>query len=126
MTELILESYLIDRERVLVTGYSMGGGGTWHMAANHQDIFTAAMPMAALPLSNSAEIDWQIPILVLNGTEDELFDFVRAENEALAVKEAGANLNFVPVQGVAHYDVNRFVGHIQDSLPWLMEQWAAE
>src|SRR5262249_42402890 len=36
-----LETYTIDRKRVLVTGYSMGGSGTWFMASRHPDLLTA-------------------------------------------------------------------------------------
>ena len=42
-------AYNIDPQRILVTGYSMGGIGTWHLAARHQDRFTAALVMAGVP-----------------------------------------------------------------------------
>ncbi len=42
-------SYNIDEERILLTGYSMGGGGTWYLAARHPDKFSAAIPMTAGP-----------------------------------------------------------------------------
>src|SRR5438477_334187 len=33
----VVREYAVDRRKVLVTGYSMGGRGTWFMAARHAD-----------------------------------------------------------------------------------------
>ena len=122
-TKFVLEHYKIDRKRVVLTGYSNGGGGTWLIASKHQDLYTAAMPMAALPLRNAAGIDWQIPILVMNSEADELFDFDSAERTASQLKELGANINFYAVENVSHYRADLYPGPIQDALPWLLAQW---
>jgi predicted peptidase len=37
----VLGEYSGDRRRILVTGYSMGGRGTWFMESHHADLFTA-------------------------------------------------------------------------------------
>ncbi|MCS6885260.1 MAG: alpha/beta hydrolase-fold protein [Acidobacteriota bacterium] len=34
-----------DRSRVYLTGISMGGAGTWYLAAEHSDVFTAIVPI---------------------------------------------------------------------------------
>jgi pimeloyl-ACP methyl ester carboxylesterase len=39
----------IDRDRVLLTGHSMGGHGTWHVGLAHADRFSAAAPEAGWP-----------------------------------------------------------------------------
>ena len=46
--------YAIDPARILVTGFSMGGRGTWYMASRHPDLFKAAIPMAARTDSDAA------------------------------------------------------------------------
>lgn len=43
---LAMESYPIDPDRVYLTGHSMGGHGTWHIALAHSDLFAAAAPFA--------------------------------------------------------------------------------
>ncbi|MDB6034022.1 MAG: hypothetical protein JWM16_4360 [Verrucomicrobiales bacterium] len=37
---------LIDSERIAIRGFSMGGAGTWHLAAHHAGFWTAAAPGA--------------------------------------------------------------------------------
>ena len=44
-----LASLPIDRDRVLLTGHSMGGHGTWHVGLTHADRFAAAAPEAGWP-----------------------------------------------------------------------------
>lgn len=44
--ELGLEQLQIDRDRVYLTGHSMGGHGSWHVATLHPDRFAAVGPSA--------------------------------------------------------------------------------
>ena len=39
----------VDTRRRVVMGYSMGGRGTWHLAAKFRQHFVAAIPMAVAP-----------------------------------------------------------------------------
>jgi pimeloyl-ACP methyl ester carboxylesterase len=44
-----LASLPVDRDRVLLTGHSMGGHGTWHVGLAHSDRFAAAAAEAGWP-----------------------------------------------------------------------------
>jgi pimeloyl-ACP methyl ester carboxylesterase len=39
----------IDDDRMFISGYSQGGHHTWHMAAMHERLWAAAVPMAGVP-----------------------------------------------------------------------------
>ncbi|MBN1352694.1 prolyl oligopeptidase family serine peptidase [candidate division KSB1 bacterium] len=71
----IISHYPIDRDRVYLRGGSMGGMGTWRLAAQYPDIFAAAMvdcggpDFRALPnflnlplYVNHGDIDWTVAI----------------------------------------------------------------
>ncbi len=45
----------VDPNRVYITGTSMGGFGTWGLAARHPDVFAAAAAFAGSPPTDSAE-----------------------------------------------------------------------
>ncbi len=123
VTQLALDAYRIDRERVLLTGYSMGGGGTWFLGAQTQDLFTALMPMAAFPRPDSAEKAWTIPIIALNSTADELFDYATAEQRINEIAATGADVTLVTVNNVSHYRADQFAPPIQAAVPLLLEKW---
>src|SRR5262249_24914389 len=60
LTKSVMKTYPIDPKRVVVTGFSMGGQGTWFMAARHQDLYTAAIPVAGEPAGGGPETEWKI------------------------------------------------------------------
>jgi dienelactone hydrolase len=41
-------AYNVDPDRVYLTGYSMGGGGTWHLGLRYPDRFAAIVPVCAV------------------------------------------------------------------------------
>ena len=41
----IISRYPVDRDRIYVTGLSMGGFGTWEMIMKYPDLFAAAAPV---------------------------------------------------------------------------------
>lgn len=44
--EAVCGQYKIDRERILLCGFSMGGAGVWHLGAHYPDRFAAMSPGA--------------------------------------------------------------------------------
>ena len=44
--DISLQKFNIDRDRVYLTGHSMGGHGTWHLGINYPDKFAAFGPSA--------------------------------------------------------------------------------
>ncbi len=44
--DFVCDNYPIDRDRVVLIGFSMGGAGVWHVAARNADRFVAASPGA--------------------------------------------------------------------------------
>ncbi len=44
--EFVCRNYPVDRQRIVLMGFSMGGAGVWHLAAHYADRFVAASPGA--------------------------------------------------------------------------------
>jgi dipeptidyl aminopeptidase/acylaminoacyl peptidase len=42
--EAVAKRYPIDRDRISITGASMGGAATWYLASHYPDLFAAAAP----------------------------------------------------------------------------------
>ena len=47
VTNLMAAEYGVDRTRIYLTGNSMGGGGTWHIAMKHPEVWAAIAPAAS-------------------------------------------------------------------------------
>ena len=42
--EHVASNYVIDRDRITITGSSMGGAATWYLISHHPDLFAGAAP----------------------------------------------------------------------------------
>jgi predicted peptidase len=111
----------IDRKRVLCTGYSMGGVGTWYMAGRHPDRFTAAIPIAGRP----PEGDFKVPVYAIHGRQDQVMPLGPTEAYIARLKTAGATAELVVLDGPTHFQTERFVEPLRAAVPWIQRVWSA-
>ena len=121
LLEGVLKSYNIDPKKIAVTGFSMGGAGTWHFASKYPDRFSAAIPVAGRP-TPSAE-GWRVPVLAIHSRNDEVVPIGPAEARIAELKKTGMRAEMIVLTGISHYQTNRFVDGLQKAVPWLKEIW---
>jgi len=66
----VVAKYAVDADRVIVTGLSMGGFGTWALAAAYSDRFAAIVPICGMGDPETAERIKHIPTWVFHGAKD--------------------------------------------------------
>jgi len=106
----------IDPERVVVTGYSMGGIGTWFLHDQHSDVFSAGIPMAAEPIGTQ---QGTLPLYVIHGRNDELVDLAPVELAVEALRTRGVPVELVVVEDRGHYEAFRYVDALRGAVAWL-------
>ena len=99
--------YRVDKSRVYLTGLSMGGGGTWTLAAAHPERFAAIAPVcgafrAPEGSKAAAERIKGIPVWVFHGAKDTTVPIARSEEMVKALKEAGADVQFTVYPDAGH------------------------
>ena len=119
----IQATYAIDAQRMLITGYSMGGIGTWYLAALHQKRFAAALPMAAHPPKTAVDVDWRIPLHIIHSRRDELFPLEPVEATVDQLKAKGVAIALVVLDNITHYETHRFVEPLREAIPWIERAW---
>ena len=72
LVDHVAQSYHIDPDRVYVTGYSMGGAGTWDLAVAAPERFAAIAPLARGGDESQAERLMDLPIWAFHGAVDEV------------------------------------------------------
>ncbi len=84
LLDTVLDQYAIDKKKIAVTGYSMGGTGSWHLAEKFPERFSAAIPIASRPPASAAA--WRLPVLAIHSHQDQVAPFgpVEARIEELA------------------------------------------
>jgi predicted peptidase len=122
LIDSVMAEYAIDRRRVLVTGFSLGGSGTWFMSSHHADRYTAAIVLAGNtdePLERLAKI----PTYIIHSRDDERVPFAQAEQRAAELSAMGRVVKFEPLQGLGHYAMRGYVGALQRAGRWVAERW---
>lgn len=105
LEETVLERYPVDEDRIYVTGFSMGAGGTWRFAVDHADELAAAVPISATtppPSDAWTEALEHLPMLVYHGDEDALVPYAPAVRMVEHLREAGQEIDLVTLEGEGH------------------------
>ncbi len=98
----ILSEENIDTSRIYLTGLSMGGFGSWDLAARHPDWFAAVVPICGGgdPKTASQLID--VPIWAFHGDKDQIVPEQASSKMVLAIRNAGGRPAYTVLQGVGH------------------------
>jgi predicted peptidase len=121
LLDMVEARYSIDEKKVAVTGYSMGGAGTWHFAEKFPERFSAAIPVAGRPPASAS--GWQLPVLAIHSRDDQVVPFDPTEARIAALQKAGVNAKLIPLTGITHYQTYRFKDALRRAVPWLREVW---
>jgi predicted peptidase len=93
--------YKVDADRVYVTGLSMGGFGTWRLAAYAPQRFAAIAPICGGGEKSWAKPLSRLPIWVFHGAKDEGVPLERSQSmvDALLKEEGNPKLTVYPDAG---------------------------
>lgn len=100
----IFENYSTDRDRVYVSGISMGGFGTWDCLARHSDIFAAGIPICGAADPSKANVLKDIQIKTYHGTADNIVP-ARGTKEVYdaIIAAGGTKISYTPIVGGDHF-----------------------
>ena len=95
--------YRVDPSRVYLTGLSMGGYGSWTLAANHPNRFAAVVPICGGGNPADASKLVNIPMWVFHGDQDKAVPLSKSVQMVEAIREAGGDkIRFTTLEHVGH------------------------
>ncbi len=113
--------YRIDRDRIYLVGYSMGGYGTWATAAADAELFAAIVPIAGGHDPEDATALVEIPIWALHGAVDDVVPVDQTTGVVEAIRAAGGNPKLTVYPEVGHGILSQ-VYESEAMWHWLFEQ----
>jgi predicted peptidase len=119
----VVRKYHGDPSRLYLTGLSMGGFGSWEIAAAHPDRFAAIIPICGGgdPAAMAPSLK-SLPIWVFHGDADPAVPVQRSREMVEAIKAAGnANIKYTEYPGVGHNAWDQTYGD-PNVIAWLLNQ----
>lgn len=100
--ERLLKTEDIDPSRVYLTGLSMGGYGSWALAAHRPDLFAGVVPICGGGDPNSVERLRGLPIWVFHGTADGVVGESNSMEMVNALRASGIPVGYTRLDDVGH------------------------
>ncbi len=142
--EKSIQEFNGDRERVYLTGLSMGGYGTWAIAAQNSNKFAALAPICGGirrpdelrsqpdvpaaqpdPYAETAKSIGKTPVWVFHGGADPVVPPSESKKMVEALKAAGGDVKYTEFEGVGHNSWDKAYGD-PELAKWLLNQKLAK
>lgn len=92
----------VDRERVYLTGLSMGGTGTWMLAMAAPEKFAAIAPICGTGIYWYGEALRNVPVCIYHGDCDDIVPLYESEHMMRGVQRAGGDVQLHVCKGIGH------------------------
>lgn len=103
LLDSVVDQLKVDQDRIYLTGLSMGGFGSWRLAAEHPDRFAAVVPICGGTSGRHAEALKDIPIWAFHGDADSVVPIKRTRDIVDAIIEAGGtSVRFTTLEDIGH------------------------
>lgn len=128
----IVDTYVVDTDRIYLTGLSMGGYGAWHWALRDPSRFAAVVPIAGGHVQGSDEVPENIcdlkdlPIWAFHGGADDVVLPMQSEVLVEGLQACDALVRFTLYPDTDHAGSWKRAYADSELYDWLLEQTLAE
>ena len=121
MIRQMAEECAVDEANISLSGFSMGGAGTWFLGATHADLFARIAPLSGgiKPTERMTTALCGLPIRAFVGSADTVISPQSTWDCAALLTERGADIEVTEYEGAGHTDVPEKAYLESDLLLWL-------
>lgn len=124
LIENVVERCEINPDKVIITGYSRGSIGLWHMISTYGSYFSAAVPVSC-GSENPLNIEncCQVPIrgFAGNGNFNESKYYWAMNHNVELINEAGGNAELIQLSGKIHSQTQD-LAYTEETFEWMLAQ----
>ena len=117
----LVKNLPVDKERIYITGYSMGGFGTFDIVAKEPKLFAAAVPVSGGGNPATAASMKRVPFWVFHGDADTVVNVEQSRKMVEALKKAGGKADYTEIPGAGHGIIGQ-VYQDQKLHEWMFDQ----
>jgi len=121
LVEHVSSKYRVDRNRLYLIGYSMGGYGTWRTAVSYPKLFAAIVPICGGGDPQQAKEIINVPVWAFHGEKDDVVPVAASQRMIDAIQHLGGHpkLTIIPDGG---HGIGDSVLRGDDLWQWLFNQ----
>lgn len=116
-----INQYRIDPDRIVLTGLSLGGYGTWSIGSQDAAMFAAMVPICGGGDPQNVDQLKTIPIWCFHGDKDNVVPVSRSREMVEAIRAIGGNIQYTEYPGVKHNSWDPTYGDA-DVIAWMLDQ----
>lgn len=118
--DVVASHRMIDRRRIVLTGVSLGGYGTWMTAATCPGRFAALAPVCGWGTPVLAQRIGTVPVWMFHGEQDDVVPLEESRKMLDAIRAAGGEARLTTFPGTGH-DAWTEAYARPDLYAWLLE-----
>lgn len=122
LIDLVAEEFRIEKDRICITGGSMGGFGTWMMGETYPSFFAGIAPVAGGGMSWRTPKLCATPVFAAHGTADEVVPPVYSQLMVEGVRNSGGSAELLLLDGYGHADGIDYAYRSTNLIEWLLKQ----
>jgi len=103
ITLKLIKDYNVDNNRIYITGYSMGGTGTWEMILRNPDLFAAALPICGASDPSKVFLVKDMHIWAFSAENDQFYNYRETEETVEKLKESNSDIKYTLYRNQEHY-----------------------
>lgn len=125
LLDTVETTYRVDKDRIILTGLSMGGYGSWSLAAKHPDRFAVVVPVCGGGDPQDAEKLKFLPIWVFHGDQDKAVPLSRSVEMVEAIQGVGGTkIRLTTLEHVGHNSWSSAYA-LPELYEWMLKQKAS-
>ena len=117
----VTKTFKTDPERVILSGLSMGGMGSWSNGSAHPDRWSCVVPVCGAGSTEAVKALRGVPVWSVCGDDDNMRLLVGGRELVRTLREAGASPRYQEYRGVGHNSWDRAYGD-PAIVKWMLEQ----
>jgi predicted peptidase len=102
LLEEVVRTHAVDEERIYVTGLSMGGYGTWHLAFEFPHRFAAIAPVSGGGVITGPCTIPHLPVWTFHGAQDEVVRPFHTEELVERLRSCDGHVRYTRYEDAGH------------------------
>jgi predicted esterase len=115
-----IKHYNIDQKRIVLTGWSMGGYGTWSLAMAHPTKWSGVVPLAGGGDISKVAALKDVPVWAFHGALDKLVHPEEDRKMVDALNAAGGKATYTELPQTGHYLCEEVYGN-ESVIQWMLD-----